>query len=601
MILGTTCMLPAVQKTVDAIIRQGAEVSSTPISSNQTDVPVLWQQWYITGLPPEVLSHIFSCLDCNDIVQVNDTCQLFRDVVQKHHAQALWYSQLPQQFRKQFSQSRSWLQQLVQDGLHPFINSVPARECKCLNAQHQAAVVCFHIIREMMSTSRYQPTEVFACPHFYPFVDGVGVHYALTSSNLLISSQQLNEVIVLGQSDSGSWSEQIIKLEQTYSGYQPGGSYSTNGRFFTVFGSGDLIQIYQRDSDTWQLVSQQRIETANWFKVSPSGKYLVVPTRSDGIESIRRFDDQGLWHPMALAKGVRISARVDWVEFSPSEQHVAIRYEKKVVVLSLDSLGCWKLSWETDQIINYVEFCASGSWLLIAYRATEACDGFAEMIKLNCVGKDRSQRIILPSDFQFTLSPGGNHLLVWKWCEQHLLWGLLKSDQWVLYGDLSDPGTLRWPGLGQTTLKLCIVELSSCDNYLFTSTRDGAVKIWGQDEQGSWIVRGSEQCDSKLHHVRFSRSGFHALAVSARSIRIWGRDNSGLWSVKGIIPVNNVSTADFHPTAEHLIVFRHFFGIHIWEIQRGSEPGGRQMPEDQEKNRTLPKFLNLKKWVSFFC
>ena len=46
-------MLPAVQKTVDALIRQGAEVSSKPISSNQTDVPVLWQQWYITGLPPE--------------------------------------------------------------------------------------------------------------------------------------------------------------------------------------------------------------------------------------------------------------------------------------------------------------------------------------------------------------------------------------------------------------------------------------------------------------------------------------------------------------------------------------------------------------------
>ena len=577
MIVGTTFMLPATKKTVDVLIRQGAEASSKPILSNQTDTPASWKHWYITGLPPEVLSHIFSCLDCDDIVQVNNTCQLFRAVVQKHHAQALWYSQLPQQFRKQFSQSRSWLQQLVQDGLHPFINAAPARECKCLNAQHQAAVVCFHIIREMMSTSRYQPTEVFAYPHFYPFGDGVGVQYALTNSNLLIYSQQLNEVIVLGQSDSGSWSEQIIKLEQTYFGYEPGGSYSTNGRFFTVFGSSDLIQIYQRDSDTWQLVSRQRIETANWFKVSPSGKYLVVPTRSDGLESIRRFDDQGLWNPMPLAKGVRINACVEWVGFSPSEQHVAIRYKKKVVVLSLDSLGCWRLSWETpsDQRINYAEFCGSGSWLLIAYRATETCDGFAEMIKLNSVGKGRSQRITLPSDFEFTLSPGGNYLLVRKWCEQHLLWRLLKSDQWVLYGDLSDPGILRWPGLGQTTLMLCVVVLSSCNNYLFTSTYDGAVKIWGQDEQRSWIVRGSEQCDSRLSYARFSQSGVHALAVSFGSIRIWGRDNGGSWSVKGIIPVIGALAADFHPTAEHLIVFRLFSGVRIWEIQRGSEPEGR--------------------------
>ena len=570
-------MLPATKKTVDILIRQGAEASSKPIPSIQTDTPASWKQWCITGLPPEVLSHIFSCLDCDDIVQVNNTCQLFRAVVQKHHALALWYSQLPQQFRKQFSQSRSWLQQLVQDGLHPFINREPTWESKYLNAQHQAAVVCFRIMREMMSTSLYHPMEVFACRLYYPFADGAGVHYAPTSSNLLIYSQQLPEVILLGQNDSGSWSEQKIKLKKPYIGYAPGGSYSTNRRYLSVFGSGDLIQIYQRDSDTWQLVSRQRIATANWFKVSPSGKYLVVPTRSDGLESIRRFDDQGLWNPMPLAKGVRINACVESVEFSPSEQHVAIRYKKKVVVLSLDSLGCWGLSWETpsDQRINYAEFCGSGSWLLIAYSATETCDGFAEMIKLNSVGKGRSQRITLPSDFEFTLSPGGNYLLVRKWCEQHLLWRLLKSDQWVLYGDLSDPGILRWPGLGQTTLMLCVVVLSSCNNYLFTSTYDGAVKIWGQDEQGSWIVRGSEQCDSRLGYARFSQSGVHALAVSFGSIRIWGRDNGGSWSVKGIIPVIGALAADFHPTAEHLIVFRLFSGVRIWEIQRGSEPEGR--------------------------
>ena len=41
------------------------------------------------------------------------------------------------------------------------------------------------------------------------------------------------------------------------------------------------------------------------------------------------------------------------------------------------------------------------------------------------------------------------------------------------------------------------------------------------------------------------------------------------------IPVIGALAADFHPTAEHLIVFRLFSGVRIWEIQRGSEPEGR--------------------------
>ena len=611
-------MLSAAQQTADVSTCLGAEASLERPSSPQTDTPSLWSQWHITGLPWDVLSHIFSRLDCSDIVQVNDTCRLFRRVVQVMHTEALFYGQCPELFRKRFPASRSWLKQMVKDGLHPFTTKVPAKKIGLFNADQQNAVLCFHTLGKMMFTSRYLPKEVFARTFRYNCID---VLYTPTSSNLLICFKRFASAFMLGQNDSGSWSEQKIKLCRLDNlPLSIGMSFSTNQRF-SIFGFSDQIQIYQRDSDTWQLVHRQQIETANGFQVSPSGKYLVVSTKSDGIESIRHFDDQELWNPMPLAKGVRIKTRVEWagfsfseqhlviryfrklvilsldsrgcwnltwetrrvvdahVQFSPSEQYVAIRYKNKVVVLSFDSRGCWNFLWDTpsDREINSAEFCPSGSWLLIAYGESKGYrfDGFADMIKLNPTGQYSSQQITIPSYCTLNFSPDGKFLLAKEWSEQYLLWGLLKSDQWGLYGDLTDPGTLGWPGLGQKKLELTTVVFSSCGNYLFTSTMDGAVKIWAQDAQGSWMVRGSEQCDSAVRIVRFSQSGVHALVVDRSSIRILGRDDDGFWSVKGKIPATDVQTANFHPTAEHLIVFWHLDEIRIWEIQRGAEPGGR--------------------------
>ena len=141
--------------------------------------------------------------------------------------------------------------------------------------------------------------------------------------------------------------------------------------------------------------------------------------------------------------------------------------------------------------------------------------------------------------------------------------GLPESGQWVFYGDLNDSST---PGFGLTRMHNMV--FSSCDNHLFTSTRDGAVTIWGQDEQGRWVARGSEHFDSVVKYVRFSRSGVHALAIYKGAIHIWGRDDGGLWSVKGIIQANDFNNVDFHPSAEHLIISWHSARIRIWEIRR---------------------------------
>lgn len=101
--------------------------------------------------------------------------------------------------------------------------------------------------------------------------------------------------------------------------------------------------------------------------------------------------------------------------------------------------------------------------------------------------------------------------------------------------------------------------------------------ILSLDSPGCWKVRGSQQHDGAVKSVQFSESGIHALTVDQSSIYIWGRDENGLWSVKGIIPDDNVISAHFHPTAEHLVVAINDEMLRIWEIRKDeSKPDIRE-------------------------
>ena len=607
-------MLSAAHKTVDVSPSRGTEAD--PTSSYRAGTSVLWSR-HISQLPQEVLSHIFGCLGCDDIAHVYNTCQQFREVVQVYHSHALWFNRLPRQFRQQLPESRLWLKQMVKDGLHPFTTAL-AGERQFLNAEQQAAASCFHALGQMMSTPEYRPREVIAINVGSDFI---GYLFARTSSDLLIYFSSVGGGLLLGQNDSGLWSKQTIEMNRTHLRFPLSiarpyrVNFSPNGRYFSALGLNE-IQIYKHDKDKWQLVNQQQVRTADRLQVSSSGKYLVVSGRSIGIESIRYFAEQECWHPMPLA--VEINDCVEQVEFSPSEQHLFIKCERKMVILSLDShgcwnsswktalhrgiggvyvqfspseqlltisykekatvlswnsRGCWKTSWETrsDQKIKYGKLCPSGCWFMIAYHATMAHGGFTEMIELNRSGEGVSRQIISQQNLKLTFSPGGNYLFREKTSEQCLLWGLGKSGKWLFYGDLTDCGAFLWRGLGQAS-RLATIAFSPCDNYLFTSTADGAVIIWEQDEQERWMVRGSEQCDFPVDEVQFSRSGVHALAHGRQSIRIWGRNDSGLWSVKGSIPATGTMMVKFHPVVEHLIFLWCNSRIQLWEIRKCLEP-----------------------------
>ena len=601
-------MLPTIERGGAVQVGRGAEVSPERVPSHLTDDTALWSRRHISTLPDEVLSHIFNYLGCGDIAQANDTCQQFRRVVHALHREALLFSQLPVLMRKQHLQSQSLQKQMVQDGLHPFITEPSNRERDVSNAEQQAAVACFHLQRSMISTSRYRLTEVF-CERFSGFFNKY--FYTPGSSTILYYYKYNTKLFLLGQDDSGSWSVQSLDLaiQDHRTRILAGVSISSNKRYLSVFAYKKQIQIYQFDGGSWQFNKLQQIRNGHLFVVSPSRKYLTVFTKTDSIESIRCFDETVRWKCMPMPRGNRKDLAVEAHEFSPSEQHIAIWYkktleilsvncrggwnvsweaprnrnadafglqfspsekqvvicyEKKVVILSLDSGGSWNVSWESpsNRKIFYSEFCPSGNWLLIGFYCS------VDIIRLDTAGKCTSQQQISSRKLSLTFSPGGKHVVSERSEEHYLLWRLLESGQWACYGDLTGPG------FGLTEIHS--MKFSSCDNYLFTSTWGGAVKIWGWDGQGSWMALVSEQYDEK-RKVRLSKSGANALVVGWQSISIWGRDGNGLWVVKGSIPVSRALKlkVHFHPMAEHLIVVRSSFYIRIVDIRPAPEPEDR--------------------------
>ena len=601
-------MLTTIEKGGAVQLSRGAEVSPGRVPSHLTDDTALWSRRHISALPDEVLSHIFNYLGCGDIAQANDTCQQFRRVVHALHREALLFSQLPVLMRKQHLQSQSLQKQMVQDGLHPFITEPSNRERDVSNAEQKAALACFHLQRSMISTSRYRPTDVFVGR-----ISGLHneLFYTPGSSTILLYHKYDTEPFVLGQNDSGLWSGRSLDNAIRGRGIRSlaGVSISSNQRYLSVFDYNKKIQIFQFDGDSWQFNKLQSIRNGQRFAVSPSRKYLIVFTKTDSIESIRCFDEKVRWKCMPMPRGNRkdlaaethkfslseqhiaiwykekleilslncrgawtVSWEAPWnrntnyfcLRFSPSEKQVAISYEKKVVILSLDSGGSWNASWESpsNRNIYSTTFCPSGSWLLIGFYCS------VDIIRLDTAGKCISQQQISSRQLSLEFSPGGKHVVSTYWEQSYLLWRLLESGQWACCGDL------RGPGFGLT--KIRSIKFSSCDNYLFTSSWDGAVKIWGWDGQGSWTALVSEQYD-KACKVRLSKSGANALVYGPQSISIWGRDGSGLWAVKGDIdfPVGRPAKVHFHQMAEHLIVIWSDENIRIVEIRPALEAEGR--------------------------
>lgn len=132
------------------------------------------------------------------------------------------------------------------------------------------------------------------------------------------------------------------------------------------------------------------------------------------------------------------------LEFSPSGERLAIRYEKVLTVMSRDSQGCWNLTWTvfSEKPITHMEFCPSERWLLVGccwYNPGFSCS--ADIIRLDPAGKYLSRQEIDCKNCPLTFSPAGNYLLSQKVFDKdnRLLWQLLKSGQWVFLWRFSQP------------------------------------------------------------------------------------------------------------------------------------------------------------------
>ena len=605
-------MLSATQKAADVPTSPGPGAYRKRVSSHQTDDTASLSQWDISKLPDEVLSHIFNHLGCDDIAQVSDTRRQFRRVVHARHWEALEFSQLPARLRNQHQQSLPLRKQMVQKGLHPFITRPSAREYDVFDAEQQAAVSSFHLCKRMTSTSRYRPTEVLAESI------SAGTELYTPGSGTILLFYKYHFLFLLSQNNSGSWSSQSLDLI-IQDGIRPlaAVSISSNKRYLSVFSHNTMIEIYQFDGGSWQFYKLQLITEGGQFVVSPSRKYLSVLTKTSRINSIRRFDETAHWSCMPMPCDSRNALPVEWQKFSPSEQHIAIKYKEELVILSVNSQGSWNVSWETtwnrdtddvrlqfspsekhiaisykkkvvilslgsggswnelwespsNRSIHSIEFCPSGRWLMIGFFCS------VDMIRLDPAGKCMSQQRISSRKLDLTFSPAGKYLVSDDWGKNYLLWRLLESGQWVFYGDLNDSST---PGFGLTHMLDMV--FSSCDNYLFTSAWDRGVNIWGRDGHGSWMALSSGQCDEFVRKASFSKSGANALTLGWRSIRIWGRDDGELWAVKAVISATHVWDAHFHPMAEHLIIIRRSDDIRIWEIRADDSSG------DTDKGGTI--------------
>ena len=551
-----------IPKVNDFLISRGAEALSERESANQVDGPAVWSHWRITEMPMEVLSLIFNCLGPDDITQVKGTCRAFRKVVQECHSEIFFYRQLPQKFRNRFPHSQPWLKQLVKNGLHPFATALPSKENDVFDEEQKSAIVCFHTLGKMMATCEYRPVNVVnrACDKSHR----MKFHFSPGSSNLLIDNRS-GQICLYDQ--SSSWSAQVItRRENVCLWLCDGASFSNDARYLSTFSSRGMIEIYRRDGDGWKLFSDENVETASSFELSPSGKYLIVKNMDCGVERIMCFDDAGYWKSMPMAEDVEIYPSTYSVHFSSSEQRMAISYSDKVVILSLDSRGCWVSFREigSDNGITYSRLCPFGRWLLIASGSFQ-CGGFIEVVRLDRTSEFRQK--IADEYLNVNFSPSGNYLATERWIKQYRLWRLGKSGYWVLHSNLIR--TIKRTSKPRSTLLVeNINTFSPCDNYVFSTYSDGAVKIWGKDKQGNWTVRGSApHCGPASSPVKFSCSGVHALMVVQGAVHIWGRNEVGLWSVKGTIPATQVYNACFHPAAEHLVVCVEETGLRIWEMR----------------------------------
>ena len=567
-------MLPMAQKP---LATSAGQVSPGRVTSQQTGAKTSWSQWNISRFPPELLSRIFGCLDYDAIVQVQGTCRRFREVVQAHHKEIIFYRQLPALFRKKYPQSRSWQKWLVENGQHPFTTGLPIKESQIFNAEQYVALLSFHTLRTMMFTSGYRAVEVFARTGSTVFLQ---VEFSLASSKMFLFNQLNGRLCLLGQNGPGSWSEQETGLKAYYGlALKTRFSFGTDERYLSAFTSTNLIEIlkHDRDHSRLQLASLQWLGRSHTHRLSPSGKYAAIYSETEGIESIRCFDDQGQWVPMPVEMDDRIDSQIEWINFCPSDKHLAFVHRKKLVILSVDSQGCWNFSGAItfDQHLGYYEFCPSGEWLLISfYERKPKFQGSVEMIRLEPTGEWKLGQRIFSDYLMLTFSPDGKYLVSTENVKKYPLWQLLKSGKWAFYGDLVDLGVVALPAHGQTDLKQnTIIRFSSCDNYLLVSSWDGAVKIWGRDEHGRWVVRGRAQHDGVVKFVRFSESGVHALTVDPSLMYIWGLDHDGLWSVKEIIPAKGVKCATFHPVAEHLVVSLESDNVRIWELRTDDSSG----------------------------
>ena len=563
----------------------------------------LWQR-RITELPPELLAMIFDYLEFDDIRRVNATCLAFREVVKEYNyiQELSYFARLPQCFREQYQQTAPWQKKNLQ--LHPFATSAPLnnrgisfRDRIIKNLPQMPALLCLGTLGKMEQCPVYRPVKRYKVtlpPFESTYLDSDttthGVCFSPFSGHLLFYGSCLNGSRILARDDQGQWAEEHLNWSDNIgSRVITGATFSARTNRLLTCSQG-CVNTLRPDHHCWNDVSMVTLSDQA-VQFSTSGKYMVAYNRF-GPVTVWRMDENNDWLKMEVC-GLSPALVVSEVQFSPSERYLAVSWQGKMTMLTLDDRGVWSaqpLILSRKDRISYASFSQVADQLLVGIGGHWTSAGRVSIYSPEPSGK-WLQTVIFPSFCLLDFSPAGkyvfssyssigNEVLLWRRPEKLSDWSL--NHLHLPHLDAASRARLDSVIVLKHTSRVDKAQFSPSDSHLLVSCKTGTVYIWGKNQADKWSIQTITRDCVPTAKPCFSLSGLQVLTYNSSMVGILGRSHQKDWPLKGVIRQDGILKAYFNPLSlsEHEVVVlsRATEGditnitLQVWEIRDAGTP-----------------------------
>ncbi|WP_422466062.1 hypothetical protein [Endozoicomonas sp. ALC013] len=583
-----------------------------PEASPQTQFPQqqpLWQR-RITELPPELLAIIFDHLEFDDIRQVNATCLAFREVVKEYNyiQELSYFARLPRCFREQFQQQV--FGQKKSRCFHPFATpasrnnrGISFRDRIIKNLPQMSAILCLETLERMERCPAYRlvpqrkvtlPLSEARCQELHP--DPVyDVCFSPSGRHLLFYGRCLNGSRILARDDQGQWAEEHLNWSDN------SGSRVITRASFSACTNHLLTRSAEGNINTW-LPAHRCWNDASMVTLpdqtvefSLSGKYMVTYGRYNHVITWR-MGENNKWLKMKI-RGLPTGVFADDVRFSPSEQHLMLRWSApqgeggQMAMLSLDGPETWSvqpLNLLSKGIVAFSHFSQVADQLLMGISELPVKCGRVSIYSPEPSGK-WEETIIFPYLYPLRFSPAGKyvfsecstsgrHALLWRRPEKLSDWSL----DHCRFPQLDEASRARLDSaiMLKHDSRVDTVLFNPSDSHLLVCCRPDTVHIWGKNQAGEWSIQTTTRECAPTTTPCFSLSGIHALTCNSSMVGILGRNGQQHWSLKGVIKQDGILQAYFNPLSEYEVVVLSQtkngdvtnISLQVWEIRDAGTP-----------------------------